>query len=524
MNLFLISLIPWCIYLMVKVNRPLMYLQQNVYDQGFRYLKWCFKNLRKTLIAFDLIGIAFILNFKYNYAIFAIFYLLNIIYIYKKYINEDLIKPLVFTNRIKRLCVTIFILYIIPIVFIILNYNQNNIHIYYLILSIYGYLIYFIVGLANKINYPVERCVYYSFRGKALKKLRLMKNLQVIGITGSYGKTSSKNILSSILNVKYNALPTHKNLNTPYGLIITINNHLDKFDDIFIAEMGAYCKGEIKELCDLVHPKYGILTKIGKAHMETFGSQEKIQEGKFELIESLPSDGLAILNKDDELQTSYNIKNNVDVVWVAIYDKTADVYAENIKYSEVGTSFDCIFKDGTDKIHLETKLLGEPNIYNILAAIALGKHLGLSNKELVNGTSMVKPVEHRLEIKQNGDITFLDDAYNSNEIGAKMALDTLKLMNGKKIIITPGMVELGKESYNVNKKFGCQMVDVCDEIILVKNDMTDYIKEGILEKKYNLEHLHIVDTEKEAFNLLQSLKSNKTYVLLENDLPDIFKK
>ena len=454
MNLFLLSLITWCIYLVVKVNRPLMYLQQNVYDQSFRYLKWCIKNKMKTLITFDLIGLIFIFNFKYNYAIFALLYFLYIIYIYRKYTNEELIKPLVFTNRIKRLCVTIFILHIIPIIIILLNYNQNHIHIYYLILSIYGYLIYFIVGLSNKLNYPVERCVYYSFRNKALKKLKSMKNLQVIGITGSYGKTSSKNILSSILNVKYNALPTPKNLNTPYGLIITINNHLDKFDDIFIAEMGAYFKGEIKELCDLVHPKYGILTKIGKAHMETFGSQKKIQEGKFELIESLPSDGLAVLNKDDELQTSYELKNKVNIVWIAIYDKSADVYAENIKYSKDGTSFDCIFKNTNEVIHLETKLLGEPNIYNVLAAIALGKHLGLTNNELINGTVMVRPVEHRLEIKQNGDITFLDDAYNSNEIGAKMALDTLKLMDGKKIIITPGMVELGKESYNINKNFG----------------------------------------------------------------------
>lgn len=524
MNLFLVSLIPWCIYLIVKINRPLMYLQQNIYDQSFRYLKWNIKNKRKSLLALDLIGLIFLFKFRYNYAIFVILYVINIIYIYNKYTHEELIKPLVITSRIKRLCVTIFLLYLIPIILIILNYNKDYMHIYYLILSICSYLIYFIVWLANKINYPVERCVYYSYRNKALKKLKGMKNLQIVGITGSYGKTSSKNILSSILNVKYNALPTPKNLNTPYGLIITINNYLDKFDDIFIAEMGAYFKGEIQELCDLVHPKYGILTKIGKAHMETFGSQKKIQEGKFELIESLPEDGLAILNKDDELQTTYELKNKVKVMWISIYDKTADVYADNIKYSGSGTSFDCIFRNTDEKIHLETKLLGEPNIYNILASIALGKYLGLSNQELINGTSMVKPVEHRLEIKQNGDITFLDDAYNSNEIGAKMALDTLKLMDGKKIIITPGMIELGKESYSINKKFGEQMVDVCDEIILVKNDMTDYIKEGILEKKYSIEHLHVVNTEKEAFGLLQQLKAKKTYVLLENDLPDIFKK
>lgn len=523
MNIFLISLIPWIIYIIIKINRPLMYIQQNVYDSSMRYFKWCIKNWKKSLVALDILGMLFAINFKYNFIVFMLLFLINIILVYNQYKKEELIKPLVVTSRIKRMCVTITIMYLIPITIMISKFNADHIGIYYLILSLCSYIIYFVVLLANRINFPVEKCVYFSYKHKATKKLKSMKNLQIIGITGSYGKTSSKNILSSILNVKYNALPTPKNLNTPYGLMITINNYLDKFDDIFIAEMGAYFKGEIKTLCDFVHPKYGILTKIGKAHMETFGSQKKIQEGKFELIESLPSDGVAILNKDDELQTSYNLKNKVKIIWIAIYDKTADVYAENIKYSMAGTSFDCVFNNTKEKIHLETKLLGEPNIYNILAAIALGKYLGLSNQELINGTAMTKPVEHRLEIKQNGDITFLDDAYNSNEIGAKMALDTLKLMDGKKIIITPGMVELGKESYDVNKKFGIQMCDVCDEIILVKNDMTNYIKEGIEEKKYSIEHLHIVNTEKEALSLIYTLKGKKTYVLLENDLPDIFK-
>ena len=173
--------------------------------------------------------------------------------------------------------------------------------------------------------------VYISYRNKATNKLTNMKNLKVIGITGSYGKTSSKNILSDILNVKYNALPSPKNFNTPYGLIITINNHLDKFDDILIAEMGAYKQGEIKELCDLVKPKYGILTKIGTAHIEIFGSQENIQKGKFELIESLPSDGIGVLNGDDEFQLNYKLKNDCKIIWIGIDNKDVDVRACDIK-------------------------------------------------------------------------------------------------------------------------------------------------------------------------------------------------
>src|SRR5699024_5725042 len=146
------------------------------------------------------------------------------------------------------------------------------------------------------------------------KKLSSMSQLDVIGITGSYGKTSSKNILSDILNVKYNAFATPKNFNTTYGMIRAINESLDKFNDLFIAEMGAFKQGDIKELCYFVHPKYGIVTRIGTAHLESFGSQSNIQKGKFELIESLPEDGVGILNKDDALQVSYHLKNKCHII------------------------------------------------------------------------------------------------------------------------------------------------------------------------------------------------------------------
>ena len=353
-----------------------------------------------------------------------------------------------------------------------------------------------------------------------MKKLKVMNNLKVIGITGSYGKTSSKNILSDILNVKYNALPTPKNLNTPYGLIITINNHLNKFNDIFIAEMGAYKVGEIKQLCDLVHPKYGILTKIGAAHLETFGSQENIQKGKFELIESLPEDGVGVLNGDDELQLSYKLKNKCKIIYIGIDNKDVDVRAENIKVSNIGTTFDVIFKGDKQKYNFETKLLGFANVYNILAAIALGFELGINKKQLIIAVKRVKPVEHRLELKRVNDIIYIDDAYNSNPIGSKMALDVLKMMPGKKIVVTPGMVEVGDMQYELNKKLGEHIADSCDEAILIGDNQTKAIQEGLREKKFD--KVHILEDVKDAFSLIHKIKDKETYVLLENDLPDLF--
>jgi len=138
------------------------------------------------------------------------------------------------------------------------------------------------------------------------------------------------------------------------------------------------------------------------------------------------------------------------------------------------------------------------------------------------GVLKVKPIEHRLELKRYGDINIIDDAYNSNPVGSKMALDVLNLMLGKKIIVTPGMIELGSEQYELNLEFGKQIADVCDEVILVGRKQTKPIYDGLMTKDYNEKHIHVINDVKIAFELMQKLKGKETYVLLENDLPDIF--
>jgi UDP-N-acetylmuramoyl-tripeptide--D-alanyl-D-alanine ligase len=301
-----------------------------------------------------------------------------------------------------------------------------------------------------------------------------------------------------------------------------INNYLDKFSEFLIAEMGAFKNGEIKEICDLVKPTYGILTKIGTAHLESFGSRENIQMTKFELIESLPKDGIGVLNADDEYQLSYKLKNKCKIKWIGIDNQDADVVATNIKLSHNGTTFDCVFKGDNNKYPFETRLLGKANIYNILAGIALGKELGLTIEQLQMGVLKVKPIEHRLELKKYGDINIIDDAYNSNPVGSKMALEVLNLMPGKKIIVTPGMIELGSEQYELNLEFGKQIADVCDEVILVGAEQTKPIYDGLMVKDYNEKNIHVINDVKIAFELMQKLKGKETYVLLENDLPDIF--
>ena len=269
-------------------------------------------------------------------------------------------------------------------------------------------------------------------------------------------------------------------------------------------------------------PKYGIITTIGEAHLESFGSKDNIMKGKFELIESLSSDGLAILNGDDEYQLKYKIKNDCRVLWIGIDNKDVDLYATNIKLSGKGTSFECVFKGDKTKYKFNTKLLGKHNVYNILAGILLGHELGLSISELQRGVNSVKTIEHRLELKKYGNINIIDDAYNSNPVGSKMAVEVLGLMDGTKIMVTPGMVELGNKQYELNFKFGEYISKVCDYVILIGKKQTKPIYDGLMQNNYDNKKIFILNDVRDAFPIMNRLASENTYVLLENDLPDLF--
>lgn len=504
--------------------------QQNLYNDDKRFLRWTINDIKTLRVPLKcslvvlityLVLVVFKLDsgFITSVYFFVVCLIILVLKIRENRQNDVKISFKV-TARVKRLIFTNVVLFLLFSLLISFFKGYNDI---YLALFLYDSLINFVVMLSIIINKPVEKMVYLSYKNKAVKKLREMSNLKVIGITGSYGKTSSKNILSDILNVKYNALPSPKNFNTPYGLIITINNYLDKFDDILIAEMGAYKVGEIKELCDLVKPKYGILTKIGTAHIEIFGSQENIQKGKFELIESLPHDGIGVLNGDDKLQLDYKLKNDCKIIWIGIENEDVDVRAVDIKTSNKGTTFNVVFKGDKKKYPFATKLLGYNNIYNILASLALSKEFGLSIEQMKKAVLNVKSVEHRLELRRAGNITYIDDSYNSNPVGSKMALDVLKQMPGLRIVMTPGMVELGDKSYELNKAFGTYMKDTADKVILIGKKITKPIMDGLNEVGYGDKNIYVVKSTKEAFSLVNSLVSNKeAYVLIENDLPDIY--
>lgn len=504
---------------------PVQMMQQNRYNGGNRYLKWVFKNLNSLLFNINLIfcvSMYLVLANLYELSYYLIFFVLfvNIFLNYKDDVNDKL--PLKYTNRVKRIFVTEYIFNILVLIFLYtINFNYC---ILFMLCQIYFRFI--LILIPNFLNKPIEFLITSKYKKDALKKLYSFDSLDVVGITGSYGKTSSKNILNDILSVKYNSVATPLNYNTPYGMIITINKHLNKFTDVFIAEMGAFKKGEIKELCDMVKPKYGILTNIGVAHLESFGSPLAIQKTKFELIESLPEDGLGILNMDDPNQMSYDLKTLSSIKYISLEDKKADTYAFNINLTSKGSTFDVKFKGDKTIYTFETKLLGKANIYNIIAAVTLGAHLGISIKELKSSVRSVKQVTHRLELKNyKKGIYLIDDAYNSNPSGAAMALDTINLMPGTRVIVTPGMIELGDQDESVHYDFGKHIAKTCDYVVLVGPNKTKDIYRGLSDSKFDLEKVIIINDVKEAFVLFDKLKEKgkDLYALLENDLPDSFK-
>lgn len=511
-NVILITLI---IYFYKKTKNAIHMLQLESYKNE-RYFKWIKNNKKKVFqkkeILFLFPIILYFINNLYG-VIFLIIINLLLIFTYKK---EKQKKPLVVTNRVKRLYMTYFILTIMQFVLLNLLDAKGYAILFNLLITI---LSYFVVILINIINSPIEKNIQRGFYNKAKNKLENMPNLKVIGITGSFGKTSTKYILSTILMQKYDVLMTPESYNTTLGVVRTINEKMKSTNQIFVCEMGAKNIGDIKEICDLVKPTYGLVTSIGKQHLETFKNIENVKKTKMELIDALPEDGIGFLNYDDDNIVS--CKTNKNVLKYGLNNKENDIWAENIEIDEKGSSFTICFKDGK-KIDVRTKLLGQHNILNILGASLVAYRLGLSDNEIKLGIKLLKAVPHRLEMKvtANGNI-IIDDAYNSNVKGAEMALDVLGLFKDrKKVLITPGIVDLGESAYEINKNLGKQAVQSSDFIILVGEKAAKPIYDGIKETTFNLEKVYIAKDLDDALNKMNSLLIEKSVILFENDLPD----
>ena len=426
-------------------------------------------------------------------------------------------KPLVYTTRVKRQYATATGLFLIlAAISVFLEIFVYPVFVLNIALIIPSYFLLFV----NLLNQPLEKAVRQRYINEAKKKIQSLPNLTVIGITGSYGKTGTKYILEKLLYEKYNVLMTPASYNTTMGVVKTVRENLTSLHDIFICEMGARSIGEIKEICDIVKPKYGIITSIGPCHLETFGSIENVIKTKFELCDALPDDGIIFLNADNA-----HIAQKKDVSKKAVYygieNKDADIKANILSLGESGTSFEVVGNDS--KTALSTKLLGEHNIVNVLGCIALAKALGVTDEQLILGSKRIEAAPHSLSLIKGTDFCIIDDSFNSNPAGSTAALKVLSGFDGCKIIITPGMIELGEKQDEYNFELGKKAATVCDYIFLVGERQTRSIKKGVLSEGFDEEKLMIFEKVEDAINTAKFLADEKRRVILiENDLPDNF--
>ena len=434
-------------------------------------------------------------------------------------------KPLVFTHRVIRMYVTGTIVFLAAgFAYIYACLLFPNWETALIAVPFFPLISLLLPIIANIINAPVEKLNNSRYINQTKNIINSHPNLMTIGITGSYGKTSTKYYLHKLLSVKFNTLMTPESYNTTLGVVKTVRNDLRATHEVFVCEMGAKYVGDIKEICDIVKPQHSMITSIGPQHLETFKSIENIIRTKFEIADSI-NDGIVFLNYDNDYIKKH--KTGKNIISYGVDEAEADFRASGIKVSEKGTDF-TVTSPGGETARFSTPLIGAHNVQNILGAIAVANTLGIEMKALIPAVKRLEPVPHRLQILNKGGAVIIDDAFNSNPVGAKAALDVLKMFNGIRFLITPGMVELGEKEYELNKEFGAYAAVCCDFAVLIGERQAVPIRAGLLESGFPESKIKIFKTVNEGLDFTHNYDSGippgtasiQKIILLENDLPD----
>jgi UDP-N-acetylmuramoyl-tripeptide--D-alanyl-D-alanine ligase len=285
--------------------------------------------------------------------------------------------------------------------------------------------------------------------------------------------------------------------------------------------MGARYEGNIQELCDIAKPDISVVTNVGVAHLETFGSQDVIAREKGTLVDNLVDGDVAILNGDDERVAKMGA-NRKEITRILVGLEHGSIQGSNISYDTSGMEFDVIIDGETERFN--TQLLGAHNAQNLLLAVGVAHHFGIRLKTMALAAANIEPVEHRLELRQQGELFVIDDAFNSNPVGAKHAVEILSQFNsGQRIIITPGMVELGEIEEEENRKFGEAIGKAnLDLVVLVGEERAKPILEGIKNFDSTAMNVRVVNTLFEANELVRKHAGSGDIILYENDLPDVY--
>lgn len=376
----------------------------------------------------------------------------------------------------------------------------------------------FFIIFSSLLISPLDFYLKHKVTKNAQRKLASLHGLKTVAIVGSYAKTSTKNILYTLLWKDFYVVKTPKSFNTDVAISKTILRDLKQTTQIFIVEMDAYHEGEIKKLCQIAKPDMAIITSIASQHLERFGSLEKLAKTQFEVAKALKNNGTLFLNSMDDLTMKYQNEFSANKLFFA--GEMDKFRIENLKVEDGNLEFKLILDK--DSAEIKLPLSGEHNAYNFLAAATIAYKLGLPIKTIATRAKLILPTEHRLEVTKNSKFTLIDNSYNTNP---KVVISSLKLLketggNNQKILITPGLIEQGSNAELENKKFIKMAAGTADEIIIVGESYKEFLKKGLEESNFPKDKIHFVKSTKAALEKVNKMAKENAVVLIENDLPD----
>jgi UDP-N-acetylmuramoyl-tripeptide--D-alanyl-D-alanine ligase len=385
-----------------------------------------------------------------------------------------------------------------------------------------------LLAAANTINAPVEARVRRGFLRQARARLARIDPL-VIAVAGSYGKTSTKHILAHMLERYGPTLATPKSFNTLMGVSRTVNDVLEDRHRTFIVEMDAYAPGEIASICALVHPRHALLTSVGPQHLERFGSIDRIAGALYETVDTLPADGFAVVYSGDAQTAALAARARAagrEVIGYGISGEAGDldVVAADVHVTGRGSRFTWGWPALGLSHHVELPLLGRHQVLNVSAALATVQRLGLPLGPALESIATLQPVDHRLQPVPTGNaITVIDDSYNANPVGVHNALEVLaELDAGARILVTPGLVELGAVEEAENRRYGEHAARVCDHVIVMDAQPGRALREGLRAGGMADDRVHVVRSLAEATAVIGRIATAGDAVLFANDLPDTY--
>ncbi len=407
-------------------------------------------------------------------------------------------KVLVFTGRIWRFFGSLLI-------FMLLNealFAVLDVELYYL------WLLPFIFAIC--LNWIIELILMRNYRMLAYQKIKMMTNLKVIAITASFGKTSMKHFLAQVLDGLYNVHYTSRSINTIKGVVADINDNLDFGTDIYVVEAGAREKGDIAEIAKLTNPHIAVIGEIGKAHIEYFKTLENTALTKFELLESNRLEQVFVhhKNKIPEIPDSrVESKINLESKKIPITPYSSNI--RNVQTTLEGTSFEIEIDGMWEKF--ETNVLGAFNVENIAAVIKVAKHLGVDTEKLQKAVKKLTPIPHRFNLAVQNGKTIIDDGFNGNLNGMTEGVRLCSLHQGKKIIVTPGLIETDVES---NIELGMAINEVFD-FAIITNDQNAKILAAQLNKPSKV----ILKDKRQLESVLKAMSSSGDLIYFANDAP-----